>query len=63
MSQKLSVTTSNARRRSRSRSWRNLAVMTGYWKRISEAATEAYAKLESLACVKDGTLGIDRQRD
>src|SRR6266436_2009506 len=27
-----------------------------------EAATEAYGKLESLACVKEGTLGIDRQR-
>jgi len=27
-----------------------------------QAVTEAYAKLESLACVKEGTLGIDRQR-
>src|SRR5271168_2199160 len=27
-----------------------------------EAVSEAYAKLESLACVKEGTLGIDRQR-
>src|ERR1700736_4419967 len=27
-----------------------------------QAATEAYGKLESLACVKEGTLGIDRQR-
>ena len=27
-----------------------------------QAATEAYEKLESLACVKEGTLGIDRQR-
>jgi conjugative relaxase-like TrwC/TraI family protein len=26
------------------------------------AVTEAYRKLESLACVKEGTLGIDRQR-
>ena len=36
--------------------------MTGYWKLIKQAVTEAYAKLESLACVKEGTLGIDRQR-
>jgi conjugative relaxase-like TrwC/TraI family protein len=27
-----------------------------------QAVSEAYAKLESLACVKEGTLGIDRQR-
>ena len=27
-----------------------------------QAVTEAYEKLESLACVKEGTLGIDRQR-
>ena len=27
-----------------------------------QAVTEAYGKLESLACVKEGTLGIDRQR-
>jgi conjugative relaxase-like TrwC/TraI family protein len=27
-----------------------------------EAVTEAYGKLESLACVKEGTLGIDRRR-
>src|SRR6201982_1970293 len=27
-----------------------------------QAVSEAYGKLESLACVKEGTLGIDRQR-
>jgi conjugative relaxase-like TrwC/TraI family protein len=27
-----------------------------------QAVTEAYGKLESLACLKEGTLGIDRQR-
>ncbi|MDX6462817.1 MAG: hypothetical protein QOE55_6514 [Acidobacteriaceae bacterium] len=27
-----------------------------------QAVTEAYGKLESLACVKEGTLGIDRRR-
>ena len=57
MSQKLSVTTSNARRKSPSRSWQNLGGDDRLLEAHEQAVTEAYGKLESLACVKEGTLG------